>query len=68
MAYPGGYYNDLTEVLIHQAGIPITLSIRTDSRNVLLRGLPQSLYALCRWNITEQVTPEALLAMVEGES
>ena len=68
LAYPGGYYNDLTEVLIHQAGIPITLSIRTDSRNVLLRGLPQSLYALCRWNITEQVTPEALLAMVEGES
>lgn len=68
LAYPGGYYNDLTEVLIHQAGIPVTLSIRTDSRNVLLRGLPQSLYALCRWNITEQVTPEALLAMVEGES
>ena len=67
LAYPGGYYNDLTEVLIHQAGIPITLSIRTDSRNVLVKGLPQSLYALCRWNVTADTTPESLLQMVGGQ-
>ena len=67
LAYPGGYYNDLTEVLIHQAGIPVTLSIRTDSRNVLVRGLPQSLYALCRWNITERTAEEELLKIVSGE-
>lgn len=67
LAYPGGYYNTLTEVLIHQAGIPVTLSIQTDSRNVLVRGLPQSLYALCRWNITADTTPEALLEMAGGK-
>ena len=67
LAYPGGYYNTLTEVLIHQAGIPVTLSIQTDSRNVLVRGLPQSLYALCRWNVTADTTPEALLEMVGGQ-
>ena len=67
LAYPGGYYNTLSEVLIHQAGIPVTLSIQTDSRNVLVKGLPQSLYALCRWNVTADTTPEALLQMVGGQ-
>ena len=45
----------------------MTLSIRTDSRNVLVRGLPQSLYALCRWNITERTAEEELLKIVSGE-
>lgn len=67
IAYPGGYYSDLTEVLIHQAGIPVTLSCRADSRNMLVRGLPQSLYALCRWNITERTTAETLMGIVRGK-
>ena len=66
LAYPGGYYNVLTEVLIHQAGIPVTLSIETDRPNVLVRGLPQSLYALCRWNVTAGMTGEEVLAMIGG--
>lgn len=66
LAYPGGYYSELTEVLIHQAGIPVTVSTRTDSRNVLVRGLPQSLYALCRWNMTERTTAEELLSIAGG--
>lgn len=64
LAYPGGYYDTLAEVLVHQSGIPVTLSCRTDSRNTLVRGLPQSLYALCRWTITEQTTSEMLLEIV----
>lgn len=66
LAYPGGAYTTLTEVLVHQAGIPVTMSTRTDSRNVLVRGLPQSLYALSRWNITEETTPAELLAVLNG--
>jgi len=66
LAYPGGYYSELTEVLIHEAGIPVTLTTRTDSRNVLVRGLPQSLYALCRWNMTERTGTEELLAIIGG--
>lgn len=66
LAYPGGYYSELTEALIHEAGIPVTFSIKTDARNVLVRGLPQSLYALCRWNITDRVSPQELLEMVGG--
>ena len=35
-----------------------------DSRNVLVRGLPQSLYALCRWYMTEGTAPEDMLAVL----
>lgn len=66
LAYPSGLYTTLTEVLVHQAGIPVTMSTRTDSRNVLVRGLPQSLYALCRWYVTENTTQEELLAILNG--
>lgn len=66
LAYPEGAYTTLTEVLVHQAGIPVTMSTRTDSRNVLVRGLPQSLYALCRWYMTEGMTPEEILAVLNG--
>ena len=64
LAYPEGAYTTFTEVLVHQAGIPVTMSTRTDSRNVLVRGLPQSLYALCRWYMTEWTTPEDILAVL----
>ena len=66
LAYPKGQYTVLTEMLVHQAGIPVTMSTRTDSRNVLVRGLPQSLYALCRWYVTEETTREELLAVLNG--
>lgn len=68
LAYPGGYYSDLTEVLIHRYGIPVTATIRTDSRNVLVRGLPQSLYALCRYNVTAGMTGEQVVEMVRGQT
>lgn len=68
LAYPGGFYSDLTEVLIHEAGIPVTATIRTDSRNVLVRGLPQSLYALCRFNVTAGMSGDGLIAMMEQYS
>ncbi len=65
LAYPGGYYDPASEVLIHQAGIPVTVTTRTDSRNVLVKGVPQSLYALSRWNVTERTSVEELLQIVE---
>lgn len=66
LAYPGGQYTTLTEVLVHQAGVPVTMSTRSDSRNVLVQGLPQSLYALCRWYMTEETAPEDMLAVLNG--
>jgi len=62
LAYPNGHYSDLAERVIHESGIPVTVSTKTDCRNVLVRGLPQSLYALCRKNVTERTSIETLLA------
>ena len=67
LAYPQGKYTTLTEILVHEAGIPVTMSTRTDSRNVLVRGLPQSLYALSRWYMMEATTPERMLEVLTGK-
>lgn len=67
LSYPSGGYWDITEVVVHEAGIPVTFAANAYRRNVLVRGLPQSLYALCRWNITEEVTPEGVLYIAQGE-
>lgn len=66
LAFPGGDYTTLTEVLVHQAGIPVTMSTQTDNRNILVRGLPQSLYALSRWSVMEETTQADLLEVLNG--
>lgn len=68
LAYPMGVYSTLSEVLIHESGIPITFSTDTDCRNTLVKGLPQTLYALCRLNVAEDTTVESLLDYLQQES
>ena len=62
LAYPTGAFSTLTEVLVHGSGIPVTFSTLTDQRNILVPGLHQSLYGLCRLNVTDQVTDQQLIA------
>ena len=64
LAYPSGEYTDYTEILVHEAGIPVTFSTRTDRRNILVKGLPQTLYALCRYAVDDTVSGDGLLAML----
>lgn len=66
LAYPGGQFSTLSEVVIHGGGIPVTVTTMTDRRNVVVRGLPQSLYALCRWPVTDDMSADALLAILAG--
>lgn len=61
LAYPHGDFTTLSEVLIHDAGIPVTFCIETSQRNTLVKGLPQTLYALCRLDVNESLSDEALL-------
>ncbi len=65
LAYPHGAYDDTAEEVIHTFGIPITLSTSTDRHNYVVKGELRSLYALCRLNITEQITDEELLAWLK---
>ncbi|MDD6316046.1 MAG: polysaccharide deacetylase family protein [Clostridia bacterium] len=67
LAYPKGQYTADSEALFRSLGVRLTVSTTTDRQNILIQGLPQSLSALCRFDIPEGMTPEALLALLETE-
>ncbi len=64
LSYPGGYFSTESERIIHSYGITVTLTTREDGKNVLVRSLPSSLYALYRYNVTSNMTPESVLSML----
>lgn len=59
-AYPYGYYSDITEVILAQLGIRVTLTVE-DGVNTLVKGLPQSLRALKRHNVPAGTSAETLI-------
>lgn len=59
-AYPYGFYNDLTEVLLSEMGVRVTLTVN-EGLNTVIKGLPQSLRALNRINVTEELTGNDLV-------
>lgn len=62
--YPYGTHSELTEVLLRELGTDITVT--TDSGVAqLVRGLPQSLRALKRLEISDGVSGQALLQMMQ---
>ena len=63
-AYPYGYHTTLSEVLLRESGVQATVTV-TPGRNTLVKGLPQSLYCLRRFPVTEETTPASILAMLE---
>lgn len=63
-AYPYGLYTDLSEVLLSEAGIKVTLTVEP-GMNTVVKGLPQSLRALKRIPVGE-LSPDALLEQLEG--
>lgn len=65
-AYPYGYYNTLTEVLLSQMGVKVTLTIKPGV-NTVIKGLPQSLYAMRRIDITGNMTGEQLIEILEEQ-
>lgn len=63
LAYPKGYYSDLLGAVIREEGIRITLSTEWGV-NTVVRGLPQSLYALKRLTVGNGVTGDSLIAIL----
>lgn len=59
-AYPYGAYNDLTEVLLSEMGVRVTLTVN-EGLNTVIKGLPQSLRAMNRVNVTESYAGNALI-------
>ncbi|MCC8123105.1 MAG: polysaccharide deacetylase family protein [Oscillospiraceae bacterium] len=66
-AYPYGFYTDLTEVLLSEMGISVTLTV-DEGINTVVEGLPQSLRAMKRCNISSEITPEEIVNYLKGMS
>ncbi len=63
-AYPYGLYSQKSEALLSQAGIQITFTT-VEKTNTLLRGDPQSLRLLGRYNVDNSISAEKLLNLLE---
>ena len=63
LAYPAGQYSMLAQVTLQSLGVHVTLSTNPGV-NTVVKGLPQTLYAMLRFGITEDISPEALLDMI----
>ena len=63
LAYPAGQYSTLAQVTLQELGVHVTLST-TPGVNTVVKGLPQTLYAMLRFGITDDITPAALLALI----
>ena len=64
LAYPAGQYSTLAQVTLQSLCVHVTLSTNPGV-NTVVKGLPQTLYAMLRFGITEDVSPEALLNMIQ---
>lgn len=65
LAYPRGYYCPLSQATLLENGFDMTLTTEEFS-NTLVKGLPQSLLALGRYNINQAVSVEQILDWVSS--
>ena len=65
VAYPSGLYDDLAQVTLLENGFDITFSTQVGC-NTLVKGQPQTLLGLCRYNMNESVSVEQLLEWVSS--
>ena len=65
LSYPHGIYSPLSESILAGEGITVTLSTESGGRNVLVEGLPQSLRALYRFTVSEDMTGSDLLKLID---
>lgn len=65
MAYPGGYYAPLPQVTLVENGFDMTFTTEAVS-NTIIKGLPQSLLSLGRFNVNQSVSVEQVLEWVSS--
>ncbi len=64
--YPHGKYTALSETVVHSLGMRVTVT--TDPGvSEIVKGIPQSLYLLKRFNITNDLGADALLQLTESK-
>jgi len=65
LAYPNGKHDTLTDVILKENSIKATVTIE-EGINEIIKGLPQSLIGLRRYNMDETITSEKLLQLGTG--
>lgn len=61
MAFPGGKYTKLTDVILRENGYKVTVTTDSTRVNTLVCGLPQSMIDIGRLNIAGDTTAEEIL-------
>lgn len=64
-AYPGGHYCETAEIVLHDLGVQVTLTIHPGTNDVI-RGIPQSLYQLRRNWITDDMSGQDLIDLLRS--
>lgn len=62
LAFPLGRHTELTDQILKDLGVRVTLTTDGDRVNTVVRGDPDSLYGLGRLNMTDALTDEIILA------
>lgn len=65
LSYPFGIHSTLTDVCSREIGIYATTTVE-EGMNTVIKGIPQSLYALNRFGIYKETTPKALIEKIGG--
>lgn len=66
LAFPHGIHDSLTDVILREEEIKVTFSTNVGN-NTIIKGLPQSLYSLNRYNMCQEVSCEQLIEFLEKE-
>jgi len=64
-SYPFGSSNDITDGLLREMGVKVTLKI-TSGLNTVTRDNPDALFSMNRFNVPGDMPPEQLLEMISG--
>jgi len=63
-SYPYGHYNDMSDKLLGELGVKVTLIVE-EGVNTVKRGAPNTLFRMKRFNVPGDMMPETLLKMLE---
>ncbi len=61
LAFPLGRHTELTDRVLKELGVRLTLTTEADRVNTVIRGDPDSLYGLGRLNMTDALTDQDIL-------
>ncbi len=66
LSYPGGCYDNMSEILLKNMGVRATITT-TPGMNYVKKGVQNSLYKMKRYNIEGNITPDRFLQILSGE-